>query len=116
MCRMGALAHQPHHMSLMSTEPYQALSSSFHTTIIAHATEAAQAPSVESQAAAVSFCDHVAALAAKQGPKETSQMLLLVMYHQLFDVGPVSMALAQELPRCVTKYIAFCMLMIGIAM
>ena len=86
----------------MQTEPYQLLSSKFQATIVSHATEAPQEPTAEAQASATSFCDHVAALAADIGPQQTSQMLLLIMYHQLFDIGPVSMALSHNLDRYAT--------------
>ena len=75
------------------------LSRKFQTLIVPHATEALQQPSGAAQAAATDFCAHVVALASEQGRRETSQMLLLVMYHELFDVGPASTALSHELNR-----------------
>ena len=101
-CRSGNLARQLHHMSVMQTEPYQLLSSKFQDTIMSHATEAPQEPTAEAHASANSFCDHVAAVATDIGRQQTSQMLLLIMYHQLFDIGPVSMALSHNLDRCAT--------------
>lgn len=105
-CRRGSLAHQPHHMSIMSSGPYQALSGSFQATIVSHAAETPQAPTAESQAAAVSFCDLVTAMAAQHSTQEVSQILLLIMYHQLFDVGPVSVALSHELHRYDTSVVS----------
>lgn len=84
----------------MQSQHYQSLSSKFQTTVVTHATEGPQQPSAEAQAAATNFCDHVAALATDIGRQQTSQMLLLIMYHQLFNIGPLSMALSHELDRC----------------
>ena len=96
----------------MQSEHYQSLSSKFQTTVVTHASEGPQQPSAEAQAAATNFCDHVAAVATDIGHQQTSQMLLLIMYHQLFDIGPLSTALSHELNRCAIPSFLVCLCLV----
>lgn len=86
-------------MSVMGADSYQTLRRNFLSTIVPHASQHPQHPSDAARAAAAEFCQQVAVLASEHGRGETGQMLLLVIYHELFNVGPCSEALLQELPR-----------------
>lgn len=86
-------------MSAMGADSYQILRRNFLVMIVPHATQQPQLPSDAARAAATEFCQQVAVVASEHGRGATGQMLLLVLYHELFNVGPCSEALLQELPR-----------------